>query len=178
MDAQDLVMMIASANGGRIEGRTVVQKLAYFANLRLGISGIRYADHFYGPFSREVALALEGLLGLLFMQETVRATPIESYTYDLTDDGRIIASDLVAQHPGELGTISGIVAACKSHCNLQVNPLACAAKVHYITAGTSAGGPATAQDIKEMAEGFGWNMADSDIDNGTALLESLSLVSV
>ena len=171
-------MMIASANGGRIAGRTVVQKLAYFANLRLDIPGIRYVDHFYGPFSREVALALEGLVGLLFMQEIVRANPIETYTYDLTEDGKIIASDLVAQHLEELNTVRGIVAACKSRCNLQANPLACAAKVHYITASTSAGGSATAQGIKEMAEGFGWNMAESDIDDGTALLKSLSLVRV
>ena len=171
MDSHDLVVSIVSSNEGKIKGRTVIQKLAYFANLRLNVDGIAYKDYFYGPFSREVALALENLSSCLFVRETVRSTPIEHYTYELTDDGRDLAGTIKEESPGEHDTVKSIVDACKNHCDLQARPLACAAKVHFILkAKPGRGEPA---EIRELARDFGWNMADHEIERGMALLDEL-----
>lgn len=78
----------------------MIQKLSYFANLRLRIDGIAYRDYFTGPFSTGVALALESLSSNLFVRETVRAMPIEHYTYELADDGRDWADMVEGRAPG------------------------------------------------------------------------------
>lgn len=170
-----LVLAIIDANGGRIEGRTVVQKLGYFATLKASLEGIRYKDYFYGPFSKDVAIALEDTRAALLVNETVRSSPIESYTYSLTDDGHEIVERVRNEFPKECAVIDKIVAVCKERCGLFAHPLACAAKSHYVL--THAGGKAdrTPAGIERMASSFGWNLKEDDIKRGVGLLEALSL---
>lgn len=171
MDRHDLVVSMLRSNGGKIEGRTVIQKISYFANLRLRIDGIAYRDYFTGPFSTGVARALENLATNLFVRETVRATPIEHYTYDLTDDGQDWADMVEGESPGEHGTVRSVVAACEKHGGLEARPLSCAAKAHFmLEAGQGRGTPA---EIRELARDFGWNMTDQEIGRGMALLDEL-----
>ena len=171
LDGHDLVVSILRSNGGKIESRTVIQKLSYFANLRLRIDGIAYRDYFTGPFSTGVALALENLASCLFVRETVRAMPIEHYTYELADDGRDWADMVEEESPGEHGTVMSVVDACKKHGGLEARPLSCAAKAHFILgAGRGRGTPA---EIRELARDFGWNMTDQEIERGMALLGEL-----
>lgn len=172
MDRYDLIVSMLHANGGLIKGRTVVQKIAYFANLRLDIDGITYRDYFYGPFSREVALGLEHLASSLFIRETVRKTPIEEYTYELTGDGTDLAAKIVEESPREHGTVVSVLTTCKEHCSLHARPLSCAAKVHFIL-GDKRGNAASSPEIREMAQDFGWNMSNEEIDHGMILLREL-----
>ena len=171
MDRHDLVVSILRSNGGKIEGRTVIQKISYFANLRLRIDGIAYRDYFAGPFSTGVARALENLATNLFVRETVRATPIEHCTYELADDGQDWADTIEGESPGEHGTVRSVVAACEKHGGLEARPLSCAAKAHFmLEAGQGRGTPA---EIRELAGDFGWNMTDREIGRGMALLGEL-----
>lgn len=172
MDRYDLIVSMLHANGGLIKGRTVVQKIAYFANLRLDIDGITYRDYFYGPFSREVALGLEHLASSLFIRETVRKTSIEEYTYELTGDGTDLAAEIVEESPREHSTVVSVLATCKEHCSLHARPLSCAAKVHFILGGKR-GNAASSPEIREMAQDFGWNMSNEEIDRGMTLLREL-----
>ena len=172
MDRYDLVVSIVHANDGIVRGRTVVQKLAYFANLRLGVDGVSYRDYFYGPFSREVAIALEHLVSSMFVRETVRATPIEQYTYELTEDGRYMAATVVDESPHEHGVVKSVIATCDEHCSLHARPLSCAAKVHFIR-GKNPERTMPPPEIKELARDFGWNMTDQEIDRGMTLLRAL-----
>ena len=172
MDRYDLIVSMLHANDGAIKDRTVVQKIAYFANLRLDIDGISYRDYFYGPFSREVALGLEHLVSSLFVRETVRATPIEQYTYELTEDGTDLAAKVAEESPQEHGTVRSVLAMCKEHCSLRARPLSCAAKVHFIRR-KEQGHAASPPEIREMARDFGWNMTNEEIDYGMTLLGEL-----
>ena len=161
------------SNGGTIKGRTVVQKLAYFANLRLNVDGVRYRDYYYGPFSREVAIALDNLVSSLFVRETVRSTPIEHYTYELTRDGEDLAGKIVRESPAEHNAIKSVVDTCRKRCSLRARPMSCAAKVHFIL-DTDPECGASARGIKGMAQDFGWNMTDQEIEHGMALLGELA----
>lgn len=91
MHKMEVVLAILDSNGGAIGNRTVLMKLGYFASLKAGRGGILYKDYFYGPFSKELALGIEDARAALLVDETVRSSPIESYAYSLTDDGREIA---------------------------------------------------------------------------------------
>lgn len=161
------------SNGGEINDRTAVQKIAYFANLRLRIEGVGYKDYFYGPFSRGLAIALDNLVSSLFVRETVRATPIEQYSYGLTGDGEDLAASVVAESPAEHGTVRSVVGACKRHCSLSARPLSCAAKVHFILE-AEPGRTASQRDMRCLARGFGWRMTCSEIERGMSLLGELA----
>lgn len=175
MDKLDLVLAIIDASGGKVEGRTVLQKLGYFASLKAGLEEIRYKDYFYGPFSKEVAIGIEDTRAALLVNETVRSSPIESYTYTLTDDGREIVKYVKRECPEECAIINKIVTVCKERRVMSAHPLACAAKAHYILAQAGDESDRTPAGIERMARGFGWNLKEADIKRGVALLESLNL---
>lgn len=173
MDRLDLVLAIIDASGGAV-GRTELQKLGYFASLEAGLGGIRYKDHFYGPFSKEVAFGIEDTRAALLVNETVRSSPIESYAYSLTDDGREIVKRVRSECPEECAVVDRIVAVCRERRVLSAHRLAFAAKSHYLLA--QAGGEAdrTPAGIERMASGFGWNLKEDDIKRGAALLGALA----
>ena len=152
-----------------------MQKLGYFTSVSTELENVSYKDYFYGPFSKGVAIALEDLGEALLLYETVRSSPIESYTYTLTDDGRKILEDVKKNCVKECGIISQIVTACKDHCGLQAHPLSCAAKSHYILNRREDGADYTPDKIEEMAHDFGWNLCRDDIKRGVELLEVLGL---
>ena len=176
MDRYDLVLAILESNGGTVEGRTTVQKLGYFTSICTKLDGVSYKDYFYGPFSKDVAIALEDLNAAPLLYETVRSSPIESYTYALTDDGRKIVKDVKEECVEECGVIKRIVSACKDHCNLQAHPLSCAAKSHYILNNHENGSGYTPAEIETMAHDFGWNLSEAEIKHGVNLLETLGLL--
>lgn len=93
MDRHDLVLAILDSNRGTVGNRTSLQKLGYFISTRTALEGVGYKDYFYGPFSKAVAIALEDLSEALLRYEAVRSSPIETYSYTLTDDGREIVKE-------------------------------------------------------------------------------------
>ena len=175
MDRYDLVLTILDANGGTVAGRTVVQKLGYFTSVSTELEDVGYKDYFYGPFSKAVALALEDLEAAMLLHETVRSSPIESYTYTLTDDGRKIVEDVKKRCAKECSLIGQIVTRCKNHCDLQAHPLSCAAKSHHILNRRNGGEGYTPAKVEAMARDFGWNLVESDIKRGVGLLKVLDL---
>ena len=120
-----------------------------------------------------MAIALDNLIASLFVRETVLATPIEQYTYELTADGRDLAAKVVEESPAEHDTVRSIVDACKRRCLLRAPPMSCAAKVHFMLE-ADPGCAASAQGIRGMARDFGWNMTGKEIDDGMALLEDIA----
>lgn len=173
MDKYDLIALLLRSNGGQIEDRTALQKLAYFANLRLGIDGVEYKDYFYGPFSKGVAIALDDLASSLFIRETVWRTTLERYSYELTADGSDLADRSARDNRRECEEIDRVVDTCKKHCELRARPLSYAAKVHYMLQDGGGRQDAPTLDIPNMAHDFGWNMTDQEIECGITLLQKL-----
>ena len=175
MHKMEVVLAILDSNGGAIGNRTVLMKLGYFAALKAGMGGIRYKDYFYGPFSKELAHGIEDARAALLVDETVRSSPIESYAYSLTDDGREIAKRVRREHPEECAAIDEVVAVCREHGGLLAHPLAFAAKAHYRLARAGGGADRTRAGIEGMEGGFGWNLKESDVKHGASLLYALGL---
>src|SRR4051812_27488509 len=112
-----LLLLIADATGGTIDGRTIAQKLAYFVGRNLNRSFEHHA-HFFGPFSSKVesSLKLNVLSGEL--KESVETMPswyggpdVLKYSYALTDEGRARVQQLRAELPDEAAKVGETVAA-------------------------------------------------------------------
>ena len=172
MHKLDVVLAILDSNGGSIGNRTVLMKLGYFATLKAGLGGIRYRDYFYDPFSREMALGIEDARAALLVSEAVRSSPIESYSYSLTDDGREIVKRVRTEYPEECAAIDEVVAVCREHGGLLAHPLAFAAKAHYMLARAGSGADRTRAGIEGMEAGFGWNLGECNTRRGAALLDA------
>ena len=175
MDKHDLVLAILDSNRGTVGNRTSLQKLGYFASTRTALDGVGYKDYFYGPFSKGVAIALEDLSEALLLYESVRSSPIETYSYTLTDDGREIVKEVRERCREECGVIGEIVSVCRDRCNLEPHPLACAAKSHYLMVRCEGGEDFTRAEMAEAARGFGWNLSDEEIGRGVDLVDALCL---
>src|SRR5208282_4145998 len=60
----ELIAQVVAANGGKVVGKTRLQKMFFLLD-ECGLnSGCRYGYHYYGPFSPEIAAAAEDASGL------------------------------------------------------------------------------------------------------------------
>ncbi len=90
LDVYDTIGLIISANNDEIIGRTTIQKLVYLSKEKMPQIHISpFFAYYYGPFNREVALALEKLVTLDFLQEKrCSGYFTEGYSYTLTQKGK------------------------------------------------------------------------------------------
>ena len=179
MDEFDGVLVMLKAAGGRIPGRTAIQKLGYFSTISGAIRS-HYRPHYYGPYSADIAGAIQSLVSYGFIEERVE-TPVapgsaaapdwKRYTYSLTDDGRKLVSRLEKEHTPETRKIGEIVDICKDTASLDSKTLSWAAKVHYIQ--TLEQRDLSHDGIREIARTLNWDLTEDQIDRGVNLLTSL-----
>lgn len=176
LDVYDAIALTLHANNGKLSGRTTLQKLIYFETLKLEpLKTITYRNHFYGPFSYQVASALSETVAFSYLSEQVYSRyRHESYQYELTESGKKYARDTEDKFNDQFKTIRDIVRACDRHCNLQATPLSYSAKAHYVLVN---GGKDqyTIDDVREAAKKFEWQISADDAENGMSLLEKLGL---
>ncbi len=182
IDPRDLVLAIVAFNTGKkVEGRTFLQKLAYFLNERLKL-GVEFAPYYYGPYSESIAMATNTLVELDFLSEKEDRFPTDSteifeprkYTYLLTPAGEIILSELQQQEPSLLNSIKeamqGITA--KEECNYKC--LSLAAKMFHLL--KSQGKPVTESELSSAAKDLGWKLGKGEIDRAAKFLKELGLI--
>lgn len=185
MHIQDLILLVvANEDEGDLQGRTVLQKKLYFLSELNGTdhcADLVFRPHYYGPYSSEVAENLDVLVNSGFLKEVTETFPtdrnvlgeIRRHTYSLTHDGKAIMDEV--KQESTCGNWQRVL----SELNNQTlandfNTLSIAAKVHYIV---NLQGRATRKQIKETAEGYGWDIDESEINNVLSFLEHLKLVS-
>lgn len=96
MNASQFLLSLIAARGGKLQGRTLLQKEGYFvALLSNSPIDLGYKAHYYGPYSATVDGTLTQLKNLGFVEEASTGFGIVSggfemrrYDYRLTDDGR------------------------------------------------------------------------------------------
>jgi len=181
LDVYDTIALTIHSNNDIIDGRTTIQKLIYFNSIiipTINISG--YKHYFYGPFNRDVASSLEEMSAFSFINEIVKSGFYESYTYELTEKGKLYTSKLIQNHKQEFEQISETVKICNDFCKLKTNPLSYAAKAYYILTSTVDGrkGKYNIEDVKKVGENFDWNISTEDAEKGVELLQKLKLVNV
>src|SRR5579871_5224150 len=102
MKPTDFLLCLIDAFGESIEGRTLLQKRAFFvAELSREDFGLRFDAHYYGPFSPTVEGTATQLKNLGFLKESSTGFGIVSdgfevrrYDYTLTNDGQRIVEKL------------------------------------------------------------------------------------
>jgi len=151
----------------------------YFENVSKVVD-IKYRPHYYGPYSAEVAGAIQELIDLDFLKEeidTAKTTgfPVpddwKRYRYTLTSDGKKVVELLDLENKEEINKISNLVRTCKETVNLDANMLSYSAKVYYIISSQSK--PMTVNEIQKTAGSFGWNLSQNDINDAVDLLKQL-----
>ncbi len=183
LTTRDTVLLIAAALGGTADGRTVVQKLAYFVGLALSAS-LGHRPHYYGPYSSRVEDALNLAVVAGELDEQVQRFPdwyggpdVRRYTYRLTDDGRNKVDALKGAHPDEWQRIQEAVAAIKRVVpDLEQKTLSSAAKTYLIVSESEE--TVSEDEIPDLARHLGWTLNKAQVRKTVEILEELGLLEV
>jgi uncharacterized protein YwgA len=180
LETPDAVLVIIDAADGQVEGRTAVQKLAYFASVATG-RDLGHHAHFFGPYSRPVegALINEAFAGDLAETTNTFSSwsgpDIRQYTYRLTSQGGDAVAEIRDTSPHACRCIDDVVSKLKDLVpGLPQHPLSLAAKVDYIL--TRAGGAPTVSEIPALAKEYGWDVSEDDVKGAADILAGLGRV--
>ena len=179
----DFVHLVIHASGDQIAGRTKLQKTVYFVGVMTRmLPNLGYRPHFYGPFSPDVAEAVEDLRSLKFLrQETQGINAVDSrgfevarYDYTLTADGKQIAEEKAQQHSAVWKRIQAAVKRLDAADASDYVKLSIAAKAYFMHGKSSR--PTTPDELSKMAQSFGWKVSEQQLQEADEWLESLGLV--
>ncbi|OAI51136.1 hypothetical protein AYO44_17295 [Planctomycetaceae bacterium SCGC AG-212-F19] len=185
MNAYDFVHLALHAMGGEIKGKTKLQKTVYFLGLLSKMDGdLGFDAHFYGPYSADVAGAVQRLRALGFADQTsssmgsVDSSGFEVARYDLalTDEGRRMAEGKARANPTEWEKIKAAAERIKASKELDYMKLSIAAKTKFMLGKQK--GPVPFDDLAEQAKGFGWSITRDEVREAAEFLASLGLVTI
>lgn len=124
-DPTDLVVGIVALNGGKLVGKTRLQKVAYLLDACGLQSGLDYDYHHFGPYSAEVASAADiaEMLGRLRSQEKPGFHSVPYVVYETSE-----------QPPARVGSMSAADASDKLATmeSYSAIVLELAATIHYL----------------------------------------------
>lgn len=183
MTTYDFVHLTFLALGGEIRGKTKLQKTVYFFGLATGNQdGLGYRPHFYGPYSDEVADAVERLKTLGFLDQTVsgigtvdsRGFEVARHDYRLTEAGKALAEAKCARAGGEWPSFRQAAVVMKKLLDQDYMKLSIAAKTWFLLGERK--GNARMDDLAALAPRFGWSVTVDQIREAVQLLSDANLV--
>lgn len=183
MKTYDFVHLVLYAAEGQIKGRTKLQKTVYFAGALSGmLENLGYRAHFFGPYSGEVAAAVDELRGLGFLDQNIssggainpQGFEIARYDYSLTEDGKEVAELKAEENPEIWKKIKKAIQKLKKAKADDYVQLSYAAKAYFMIRKTKQ--PYTAEDLARMTPQFGWKVDDEQMKRSTQLLVDLGLI--
>jgi len=164
MKTYDFVHLVIHAAGDSVQGRTKLQKLVYFVGALMGrLERLGFRAHYYGPYSPDVAGAVQELRGLKFLQQhavsfgTTDRSGFEfnRYDYSLTKEGKEMAYEKASIYPDEWILIEKAVQKINSTNTQDYVRLAIAAKTHLLSRQNSKG--LSAQELETKTAEHGWS---------------------
>jgi len=183
MKTYDFVHLVLHAVGGRIEGRTKLQKVVYFAGVLTDMhEDLGYRAHYYGPYSSKVTAAVEELRGLGFLEQQ-RASggqvdpqgfEVARYDYALTDDGTKIAQEKAQLRPRMWHKVQESVTRLQRADVSDYMKLSIAAKAYFLV--KRAKEPVTLDRLVQISQRFGWKVSQDQAAKASEWLKSLQLV--
>lgn len=181
MPTRDILLLAYDAFGGEIRGKTNLQKKVYFLSLMVG-EDLGFGPHYYGPYSAEVADANAELLSLGFVEESVAGVgqadalgfEIARHDYRLTDAGRTLVRKKQRDYTEQWRKIAEAARAIQRAGDIDYMTLSVAAKAHYIL--TEHSRNLTVEQVREVADMFGWKMKESDLARAVDFLGKVGLV--
>ncbi len=175
-----LILTIVDHNNTFI-GKTLLQKAVYFINEIAGL-GVNFRPHYYGPYSSDVAVALENLVSIGFLNEVEERFSsdwdvwgeVRRYTFELTGEGKEILKKFkqTQQYKDIKNILKKLDRFTVSH---DYDKLSKAAKIYHIV---KSNGTVTGPKIKRKASQLGWRLESSEINEMSSFLERLGLIQV
>lgn len=146
-DSIDLVVGLVAHNGGRLVGKTRLQKVAYLLDACGLKSGVDYEYHHFGPYSAEISSAADiaEVLGRLSSEEKpgFHSVPYVTYQTEEAKPARLgaLSADAVSERLSVMERYSAIV-------------LELAATIHYLenSEGFSAEGAQDEVKVRKSAK--------------------------
>lgn len=186
MDAHDFVILGLLAVGGEIKGKTKLQKTMYLLGELTGhLAELRYRPHFYGPYSDNVADAVDRMKALHFVDQDIRGGgavneygfEVCRYDYRLNDDGKAIAGQKKAEYPDLWRELSTAAESLKAAGDSDYMKLSIVAKTYFLL-GQKKGEAAPAAQLAQLAPRFGWHVTPDQIKDAAEYLAKLGLVTL
>ena len=183
MTPYDFVQLTLHAAGGKIQGRTRLQKTVYFLGLLTGhLDDLGYQAHHYGPYSADVAEALSTLEGIGFASSTVASMgnvdtqgfEIRRTDYNLTEEGARAAARKAEAHKDLSQELKAGLEQLRQAGDLDYVRLSIAAKADFLLRRCNV--PTTEQELPRLAKTFGWAVSEQQIQDSLKYLRDLKLV--
>lgn len=182
MKPTDFLLCLIDASGGTIEGRTLLQKRAFFVTELVGEDfGLKFDAHYYGPYSATVEGTTTQLKNLGFVQESstgfgILSDGFEVRRYDctLTNDGKSLVREL--RETPEYKSISHAIRVMMAAGDPNYMELSIAAKAYFLLKKKEGAGTSVAELIKQ-AEKYSWNISPESVKRGIGFLTSIGLTS-
>lgn len=180
MNSTDFVILLVDAFGGNVQGRTLLQKRAFFVTLlgELDVD-LGFDAHFYGPYSSAVDNSVTQLKNLRFIEESANSYGVDStgfemkrYDYKLTSDGQQIAAAL--RGTAEYRKIRSAVERLSEAGNLNYFELSIAAKAFFLLRKKAKA--MSKQEVIREAQKFDWDITPSSLETAVSFLERISVL--
>lgn len=184
MNSTDFVHLAIAALGGKVHGRTSLQKKVYFLGLLTdSLPELGYRPHFYGPYSDEVSAAVADLRAVGYIQEDVQSAGTHDnagferrvYDYKLTDAGSRVAASKAVQSAELWAKLQAGASVLSRAGEQNYMKLSVAAKTYFLR-----GQKQTAvsdSELADLAKRFGWNVSPAEVREAASYLTSLGLLS-
>ena len=181
MNTRHLIMLLLDTHGGRLEGKTKLQKELYFLSILLNIP-LEYKAHYYGPYSNAVELSLDELIGVGFINSRSESYGVDSVgfeikknIYDVSDHGKKWVATLKDENKDEYAKINSFVGKLKDIGDPDYFKLSLAAKAYYVLLKENLPSGLTTDQIKAKSKEVGWPISDADVNVAAAILLKLDL---
>lgn len=183
MRSTDFLICLLDASAGSIQGRTLLQKRAFFVCQDPNIDvALDFIPHYYGPFSPTLDVALGELKSLGFVGERTTGFglvgpsgfEVRRHDYYLTDDGRQIAKLLKQSEAEAHERITAGLERIKEAGDPNYFELSIAAKAFFILKRKNR--PLTHGEVLRAAGDFNWNISEHSLGRAVSFLEKLGLV--
>ena len=180
---RDVVLAIAAySRSEKIEGRTLLQKLAYFLN-ELAKLDIPFEPGYYGPYSEAIANATDSLVTLGFLKETEERYPggpsnvfePRKYTYKLTEDGKTVFENVAAQDAPFFSSLQEAMSRITGSEECDYVFLSIAAKMAHILKSQKPESMSK-DEIMSVARELRWELSEESIEKAADFLIGLGLV--
>lgn len=180
MNTMDFLISLIDVSGGSIQGRTLLQKRAYFVTELANVdAALGFDAHYYGPYSSVIENTLTHLKNLRFVSESATAYGVDNsgfemkrYDYRLTPDGEKIAARLRGT-PAYTSIEEGLGLLAKAG-NPDYMSLSIAAKALFLLKKKREG--MSRIEILREAQKFAWNIPPSSLENAVSILEKIGIV--
>jgi hypothetical protein len=178
-----IILLAIDAFGGKVDGKTLLQKRLYFTEILVGEKlGLEFDAHYYGPYSAVInsELSTLKLQGQLREETSSYGYSGESgfemrrHCYELTPDGKAGVQWLRQNYASDCQCVTTAAKRVVDAGNLDYMELSFAAKSHWILRKTNK--PLSETDIANEAGRFGWEVKPAQVHRGVEFLHKVGLV--